>query len=73
MGQIWSGWPQKGFKFGFNSIMYLINSNEPNLNLILGRVGPPRIQIRLKLGQVGPQIKKSGSIWVGLVGFIWLY
>ena len=40
-GPIRSGWPLKGFKFGFNPIMYLINPNEPDLNPILGRVGPP--------------------------------
>jgi hypothetical protein len=40
-GPIGSGWPQIFFKFGFNPIMYLINPNEPDLNLILGRVGAP--------------------------------
>ena len=51
------GWPQIGFKFGFNPIMYLINPNEPNLNLISGRVGPPGSKFRLS--------------WVRLGGFIW--
>ena len=40
-GPIGSGWPLKGFKFRFNSIMYLINLNEPDLNPISSRVGPP--------------------------------
>jgi hypothetical protein len=56
-GPIGSGWPQKGFKFGFNLIMYLINPNEPDLNPILGRVGAPG--------------SKLGLSRVGLVGFIW--
>ena len=34
MGPIALGWPQIGFKFEFNPIMYLINLNEPDLNLI---------------------------------------
>ena len=66
MGPI--GWPQIGFKFGFNPIMYLITPNKPNLNLILGQVVPPvskfgfswfalgpqaRVQIRADSGQVG--------------------
>ena len=38
MGPIRSGWPQIGFKFGFNSITYLINPNESDLT--------PRVQIR---------------------------
>ena len=54
---IGSGWPQIGFKFGSNPIMYLINPNEPNLKLILGWVGPPG--------------SKFGLSRVGLVGFIW--
>ena len=33
-GPIGLGWPQIGFKFGFNPIMYLINPNEPYLNPI---------------------------------------
>jgi hypothetical protein len=48
MCPIGSGWPQIEFKFGFNTIMFLVNPNEPNLNLfgvglgpIWGRVGPP--------------------------------
>ena len=35
-GPIGSGWPQIGFKFGSNPIMYLLNPNEPNLKPILG-------------------------------------
>ena len=37
---IGSGWPQIGFKFGYNPIVYLINPNEPDLNPLSGRVGP---------------------------------
>ena len=40
MGPIWLGWPQIGFKFRFVPIMFLRNPNEPDLNPILGRVGP---------------------------------
>ena len=39
MGPIGSGWPQIGFKFKFNPIMYLINPNELDLKPISGRVG----------------------------------
>ena len=67
MGQIWSGWPGKGFKFGFDSIMYLINSNEPNLNPILGRVGPP--WSKFGLSRVGPPGSKFRLSRVRLVGF----
>ena len=44
-GPIRLGWPQIGFKFGFNPIMYLINPNEPDLNPLLG-------QTRLSLTEV---------------------
>ena len=40
-GPIGSGWPQIGFKFGFNPIIYVINPNEPYLNPILCRIGTP--------------------------------
>jgi hypothetical protein len=63
-GPIRSGWPQIGFKFGFNPIMYLINPNEPNLNPISGRVGPPGSKFRLIRVGLGPQGPNSG--WVGL-------
>ena len=39
-GSIGSGWPQKGLKFGFNPIMYLIHPNEPYLNQTLGQNRP---------------------------------
>jgi hypothetical protein len=62
-GPIGSGWPQIGFRVRFNPIMYLINPNEPDLNPILGRVGPPGskfglsrapwVQIRVESGRVG--------------------
>jgi hypothetical protein len=58
-GPIGSSWPQIGFKFGFNPIMYLINPNEPDLNPILDRVGPPGS----KFGLGGP-----GWAWLGLQG-----
>jgi hypothetical protein len=48
-GPIGSGWPQRGFKFGFNPIMYLINPNEPDF----GSGCAPRVQIRTLSGQVG--------------------
>ena len=69
MGPIWSGWTQKGFKFGFNPIMYLINPNEPELNPSLGWVGPPGFKFGLI--QVGHPGSKFGLSRVGLVGFIW--
>ena len=56
-GPIGLCWPQIGFKFGFNPIMYLLNQNEPDLNPISGRVGPAE--------------SKFGLSWVGLVVFIW--
>ena len=40
-GPIRLGWPQIGFKFTFNPIIFLINPIEPNLNPILGWVGLP--------------------------------
>ena len=49
--------PQIGSKLGFNPIMYLMNPNEPDLDPILGWVGPPG--------------SKFGLSRVGLVGFIW--
>ena len=36
----------------------------------MGQVCLTRDQIWVKFGQVGPQGKTIGSIWVGLVGFI---
>ena len=53
-GPIGLGWPQIGFTFGFNTIMYLITLNEPYMNPISGRVGPPgpRIQIWAESGRV---------------------
>ena len=54
-GPIRSGWPQIGFHFGLNPIMYLINPNESNLNPISGRVGPPGSKFRLSLVGLGPQ------------------
>ena len=53
-GPIGSSGPQIGFKFGFNPIMYLINLNEPNLNPILGRVGPPGSKFGLSWVGLGP-------------------
>jgi hypothetical protein len=74
MCPIGSGWPQIEFKFGFNTIMFLVNPNEPNLNLfgvglgpIWGRVGPPGS--KFGFSWVGPQGSKFGLSWVGLVGF----
>ena len=52
MCPIGSGWPQIEFKFGFNTIMFLVNPNEPNLNLF--GVG------------LGPQGPNSGSVGLGL-------
>ena len=52
IGPIELDWPQIGFQFGFNPIMYLINPNEPNLNLILSRVGTQ-----------GPNLSRVGSGW----------
>lgn len=46
-GPIGLGWPQIGFKFGFNPIMYLMNPNEPNLEPIWN-------QFWVKLGPQGP-------------------
>ena len=37
MGPIGSDWPQKGFKFELNPIMYLINPNDLDLNPISSR------------------------------------
>ena len=54
MGSIGSGWLKKGFKFEFNPIMYLINPNEPDLNPILGRVGPPWSKLGLSWIGLGP-------------------
>ena len=51
MGPIGSGWPQ----IGFNPIMYLINPNKPDLNPILGRVGPPGFKFGLSWVGLGPQ------------------
>ena len=63
MGPIGSGWPQIGFKFGFNPIMYLINPNGPDLNPILGRVGPPGS--KFGLSRVGPPGFKFGLSALG--------
>ena len=54
---IGSGWPQIGFKLGFNPIMYLINPKEPDLYPISGWVGPPGSKLELSR--------------VGLARFIW--
>ena len=59
-GPIGFGWPQIGFKFGFNPIMYLINLNEPNLNPILGWVWPPGSKFGLSQDRLGPQGPNSG-------------
>ena len=69
MGPIQLGWPQIGFKFGFIPIMFLINSIEPNLNPILGRVGPPGS--KFVLSRVGPPGSKFRLSRVRLVGFTW--
>ena len=74
IGPIELDWPQIGFQFGFNPIMYLINPNEPNLNPILDRVGPPGSKFGLSwvgLGPQGPGSKFRPS-WVRLVVFIWV-
>ena len=70
-GPIGSGWPQIGFKFGFNLIMYLINPKNPILGLV-GPQGPnsgwvgsgwaPRVQIRAELGRVG-QVHLAALVW----------
>ena len=62
-GPIGSGQPQIGFRFGFNPIMYLINSNIRDLNPILGRVEPPGSKFGLSRVGLGPQGPNSG--WVG--------
>ena len=59
-GPIGSSWSQKGFKFGFNPIMYLINPNEPDLNPISGRVGAPGSKFGLSRVGLGPQGPNSG-------------
>ena len=69
MGPIGLGWPQIGFKLGFNPIMYLINLNKSQLNLIAGRVGPPGS--KFLMSQVGPPGFKFRLSRVGLVRFIW--
>jgi hypothetical protein len=69
MGPIGSGWTQKGFKFGFNPIMYLINPNEPDFGLGWA----PRVQIRIDSGWApGVQIwAESGWVsWVHLVALL---
>ena len=72
-GAIGSNWPQIGFKFGLNPIIYLINPNEPYLNLISGRFGPPGSKFGLSRVGFGPPRSKLESSWVGLVGFIWTH
>ena len=70
-GPMGSGWPQIVFKFGFNPIMYLINPNEPDLNLISGQVGTPGSKFglsRVGLGPQGPNLGWVGSGWSGSFG-----
>ena len=62
-GQIGSGWPQKGLKFGFNPIMCLINRiwtwPDPGSKIGLRRVGSAfMVEIRVKFG----------SGWLGSFG-----
>ena len=59
-GPIRSGWLKKGFKFGYNPIMYLINPNESDLNPILGWVGPPGSKFGLSWVGLGPQDPNLG-------------
>ena len=69
-GPIRSGWPQIGFKLKFNPIMYLINPNEPDLNPILGQVGPPESKFGLSWVGLAPRVQ----IWAesGRVGRVHL-
>ena len=67
MGPIGSGWPQKGFKFGFNPIKYLINLNEPNLNQILCQVRPPGFKFGLSWSGWAPRVQIWAEGWVGRV------
>ena len=53
MGQIGSGWPQKGFKFGFNPIMYLKYTWSK----------PDPIRFWVELGPRGPKLGWVGSGW----------
>jgi hypothetical protein len=71
-GPIGSGWPQIGFKFGFNPIIYLINPNEPDLNPISGRVGSPGSKFGLSRVGLGPQGPNSGRVGSGWVGWVHL-
>ena len=65
MGLFWLDRPQIGFKFGFIPMM---KPNQPNLNPILGQVGP--LGSKFGLSQVGsPRSKFRLS---PLVGFIQL-
>ena len=50
--------------------MYLINPNEPNLNLISSRA--PSVQIQVKSGLVGPQGTKFGSIQVAKISLVFI-
>ena len=67
-GPIRSGWSQKGFKFGFNTIMYLLNPIWTQPYPFLGRVGPSGSKIRLSWVGLALRVKiwvKFGSGWTG--------
>ena len=42
--------------------------NEPDLNPISGRVGPPRVQIWVEFGRDDPKGSQFGLSWVGWLG-----
>ena len=64
VGPIRSGWPQKGFKFGFNSKMYFKNPILTQHDPFLCWVGPWGFKIGLRRVGLALRIK----IWVRLVG-----
>ena len=65
-GPIGSVWPLIGFKFGFIPIMFLINLNKPNLNPILGQVGP--LGSKFGLSRVGLALRVKKQVQSGRFG-----
>ena len=57
---------KKGFKFGCNPIMYLINPNDTDLNPILGRVGPLGSKFRSSRVGLFNWVKQFGSFRIGV-------
>ena len=60
MGPIGSGWPQKGFKFGFNPILYLIDRIWTRPNPFLGRA--IRVQNGSEFGSQGQNLGRVCQI-----------